>query len=122
MITGGYFTIDLPFDSPAATCGWPVSQSFGWFIGEDPIVAGFAKSFARPGGSVTGIVMFAPELDAKRPDLLHDAVSGVLCRGRVFPCSVVWQVVAEPSGPIRTRMTIQMIGFPDIFRRNSPRS
>jgi hypothetical protein len=28
--------------------------------------------------------MLAPELDAKRLDLLHDAVSGALCRGRVF--------------------------------------
>lgn len=35
--------------------------------------------------------MLAPELDAKRLDLLH---SGALCRGRVFPCSVAgksWQ-------------------------------
>jgi putative tryptophan/tyrosine transport system substrate-binding protein len=48
----------------------------GSFIGEDPIVAGFAKSLTRPGGNVTGIVMLAPELDAKRLDLLHDTVPG----------------------------------------------
>jgi putative tryptophan/tyrosine transport system substrate-binding protein len=46
----------------------------GAFIGEDPIAAGFAKSFARPGGNVTGVVMLAPELDAKRLDLLREAV------------------------------------------------
>jgi hypothetical protein len=64
------------------------------FIGEDPIVAGFAKSFARPGGSVTGIVMLAPELDAKRLDLLHDAVSGVSAGGEcshVRWCGKSWQ-------------------------------
>ena len=46
----------------------------GSFIGEDPIAAGFAASLARPGGSITGIVMLAPELDAKRLDVLHVAV------------------------------------------------
>ena len=46
----------------------------GAFIGEDPISAGFARSLARPGGNVTGVVMLAPELDAKRLDLLHEAV------------------------------------------------
>jgi putative ABC transport system substrate-binding protein len=46
----------------------------GAFIGEDPISAGFAASLARPGGMITGIVMLAPELDAKRLYLLHEAV------------------------------------------------
>jgi putative ABC transport system substrate-binding protein len=48
----------------------------GAFIGEDPITAGFAASLARPGGMITGIVMLAPELDAKRLYLLHEAVPG----------------------------------------------
>jgi putative ABC transport system substrate-binding protein len=48
----------------------------GGFIGEDPIAAGFAASLAHPGGTITGIVMLAPELDAKRLELLHDAVPG----------------------------------------------
>src|SRR6202008_1694357 len=46
----------------------------GASIGEDPIAAGFAASLARPGGNITGVVMLAPELDAKRLALLHDAV------------------------------------------------
>ena len=46
------------------------------FIGEDPVAAGFAKSLAHPGSNVTGIVMLAPELDAKRLDLLHEVVPG----------------------------------------------
>jgi putative ABC transport system substrate-binding protein len=46
----------------------------GSFIGVDPIAAGFAKSLARPGGNITGMVMLAPELDAKRLDVLHEAV------------------------------------------------
>jgi ABC-type uncharacterized transport system substrate-binding protein len=56
-----------------ATLGVPI---VGAFIGEDPITAGFAASLARPGGMITGVVMLAPELDAKRLHLLHEAVPG----------------------------------------------
>ena len=45
----------------------------GAFIGEDPVAADFAASLAHPGGTVTGIVMLAPELDSKRLHFLHDA-------------------------------------------------
>jgi putative ABC transport system substrate-binding protein len=44
------------------------------FIGEDPVVAGLAQSFARPGGNTTGIAMLAAQLDGKRASLLHEAV------------------------------------------------
>ena len=40
----------------------------------DPVAAGFAESFARPGGNITGIAMFATVLDAKRLQLLHEAL------------------------------------------------
>jgi putative ABC transport system substrate-binding protein len=43
------------------------------FIGEDPMAAGFAKSLAHPGGTVTGILMLAPELDSKRLAFMHEA-------------------------------------------------
>jgi putative ABC transport system substrate-binding protein len=46
----------------------------GSAIAGDPVAAGFAASLARPGGNVTGFLMLAPELDAKRLDLLHQAV------------------------------------------------
>ena len=46
----------------------------GAFIGEDPVTAGYAKSLARPGGSVTGILVLAPKLDAERLVLLHEVV------------------------------------------------
>src|SRR6516162_8382063 len=42
------------------------------FIGEDPIEKGLANSFARPGGSVTGVAMLAAEMDGKRASLLHE--------------------------------------------------
>ena len=52
----------------------PSTPIIGSFIGDDPIDSGFAVSFARPGGTVTGVVMLAPELDGKRVHVLHEAI------------------------------------------------
>jgi putative ABC transport system substrate-binding protein len=49
----------------------PVVMSFGT---GDPVAAGFAASITRPGGNITGVVMLAPELNAKRLTLLHEAI------------------------------------------------
>lgn len=43
----------------------------------DPVVAGIAESLARPGGNMTGLTFMAPELNAKRLDLLRDIVPGL---------------------------------------------
>jgi putative tryptophan/tyrosine transport system substrate-binding protein len=55
----------------AASSTIPVVMSFGT---GDPVAAGFATSITRPGGNITGVVMLAPELNAKRLTLLHEAV------------------------------------------------
>jgi putative ABC transport system substrate-binding protein len=54
-----------------ATSEIPIVMSF---IGEDPVTAGLAANIARPGGNVTGLIMLAPELEAKRIELLAEAV------------------------------------------------
>ena len=43
------------------------------WIGPDPIQTGFATSFARPGGNITGVSMFDAEFDAKRLQILKEA-------------------------------------------------
>ena len=44
------------------------------FLAADPIGAGLVPSLARPGGRFTGLTTMDLELDAKRIDLLHEAV------------------------------------------------
>jgi putative ABC transport system substrate-binding protein len=43
-------------------------------MGVDPVGQGFAASLARPGGNVTGVVILGAELDAKRLEMLSEAV------------------------------------------------
>jgi putative ABC transport system substrate-binding protein len=50
----------------------------------DPVEPGFVASLARPGGNITGVTIQAPDLIAKRLQLLKEAVPGML---RV---AVVW--------------------------------
>jgi putative ABC transport system substrate-binding protein len=68
-----------------ATTTIPVVMAF--WGGEGLLESGVVASFARPGGNITGVYMLAAELDAKRFELLLEAVPqartvGVLNPGR----------------------------------------
>ena len=47
------------------------------FAVEDPVDAGYARTLARPGGNITGITLLAPELGAKRLELMREALPGL---------------------------------------------
>jgi putative ABC transport system substrate-binding protein len=55
----------------AAAPATPIVMSFA---GEDPVEAGLVRSLARPGGKVTEIFFRATESDAKRLELLAEAM------------------------------------------------
>ena len=46
-------------------------------MGADPVRVGIAKSWAHPGGNITGVSLIAPELEVKRLSLLHEALPAV---------------------------------------------
>ncbi len=82
------------------------------FSGVDPVKAGFVASLNRPGGNVTGITMLAPELSAKRLDVLKQALPaakrvGVL--GYRDNPGTVEQLRAVQSAATRAGMTVQAV-------------
>ena len=94
-----------------ATSTIPIVMRF-WGA-EGLIESGVVASFARPGGNITGVYMLAAELDAKRFELLLEALPNarkvaVLNRGNSMPFTQVRQVaraagiqllVTDPPGP-----------------------
>jgi putative ABC transport system substrate-binding protein len=62
-------------------------------IAGDPVASGFVASLARPGGNVTGMVGFNPEVSAKRLELLKDA----------FPRARQVAVLLNPDNPGNVR-------------------
>src|SRR3989454_9279132 len=43
-------------------------------IGSDPVGVGFVASLARPGGNITGLSAYSPELNGKRLEILKETV------------------------------------------------
>jgi putative ABC transport system substrate-binding protein len=43
----------------------------------DPVENGFIASLSRPGGNITGLTRFFPEINGKRLELLRDAIPGI---------------------------------------------
>jgi putative tryptophan/tyrosine transport system substrate-binding protein len=99
------FSADDVYDrlpARAATSTIPIVMAYG---GEDPVAAGWAESYPRPGGNITGVVLLSPELDGKRLHLLHDTFPArrriaVLFhnRSRNTPTDRAIQAVAEKAG------------------------
>ena len=46
-------------------------------VADDMVADGLARSLAQPGGNVTGVSLFAPELDGKREELLIELLPGM---------------------------------------------
>ena len=62
----------------------------------DPVGTGLVDSLARPGGNVTGMSLMAPDLAAKRLELLKEAVPGI---SRVL----VLSYLADPIAPLQVK-------------------
>ncbi|HJQ59463.1 MAG TPA: ABC transporter substrate-binding protein [Vineibacter sp.] len=59
-----------------ATTTIPIVMAFWGGPDQDLIQSGIIASYARPGGNITGVQMLLYALNAKRLDLLHQAVPG----------------------------------------------
>lgn len=54
-----------------ATSTIPIVMAFS---GDDPVRSGFVRSLAKPGGNITGLTILAPDLSAKRLELIREIV------------------------------------------------
>jgi len=74
----------------------------------DPVAFGFVASLARPGGNITGLTNYSPELSGKRMELLKEALPwisrvGVLRDPRQRPDSFKETQIAGQSLAIKVR-------------------
>jgi putative ABC transport system substrate-binding protein len=68
-----------------ATATIPIVFAFG----ADPIKVGLVPSLNRPGGNVTGVTVFANELNSKKLEILHGLV----------PATAAIALLVNPDGP-----------------------
>jgi ABC-type uncharacterized transport system substrate-binding protein len=84
------------FAAKAATA----TISIVFLVGEDPVRLGLVSSLSRPTGNLTGINMFANELEAKRLELLHQLV----------PRATRLAVLVAPADVGNTDNTLREVG------------
>jgi ABC-type uncharacterized transport system substrate-binding protein len=61
---------------PAATAATRTVPIVMTFAVDDPVEAGWVVSLARPGGNVTGVTLYAPELTGKRLEIIKAMLPG----------------------------------------------
>lgn len=90
------------------------------FAGSDPVADGLAASLARPGGSVTGIVMLSEELDVKRVELALEAFPGAtrigFLAGTSYPADRVARLTAAARALGAELIAVRAEG-PETFAR-----
>jgi len=78
----------------------------------DPIEAGFVRSFARPGGNITGCFLDQPGLTGKWLDLLMEASSGTRSVAVLVDTTTgPWQLAALKASAAKLTVKVQVLGI-----------
>jgi putative ABC transport system substrate-binding protein len=84
--------------------GDPTIPIVGIDLETDPVASGWAKSFAHPGGNLTGLFLDIPELAGKQIELLQEAVPTVMRLAVIWDATIgsvqfhATETAARPSG------------------------
>ena len=78
-------------------------------MGRDPVAAGLAESWARPGGNVTGVTLTAPELEIKRLDLLREVVPAARRIAVLSMHREITEPAAAPMRAVAARLSIELV-------------
>jgi putative ABC transport system substrate-binding protein len=90
--------------------------------GGDPVALGLVESLARPGGNVTGFTELAPDLTAKRLEILRETAPkastvAVLVRGGTPHLTGQLRELDAQAKPLRFRLQIVEVRGPDDFAK-----
>ena len=79
----------LATSQPSIEAAWRVTQSIPIVgrMNDDPVLTGFAKSLARPGGNFTGVYSLVEAMTGKRLELLRQGVPSVRRVGALLTLS-----------------------------------
>jgi putative ABC transport system substrate-binding protein len=81
-----------------------------FIMGSDPVRLGLAQSFARPGGTATGVYQHTTELAAKRLAVLRDALPGARRVGMLLnPANPTTPVQREGAEAAAARAGVRLI-------------
>ena len=84
----------------------------------DPVRAGVVASLARPGGNVTGVTVYGPELSRKRLEVLKEAARGVarigvLGNGGNPFNQLLWEDTRSAGSALGVDLRLAMVDRPD---------
>jgi ABC-type uncharacterized transport system substrate-binding protein len=79
-------------------------------IGDDILGAGVIASLSRPGGNTTGLTILAPELSAKRLEVLRDIIPGLTRVTALWdPTTGASQVTMTASAALSLNLKLQVL-------------
>jgi putative ABC transport system substrate-binding protein len=108
--------------TPAALAAKHATQTIPIVVpaANDPVGAGLVASLARPGGNLTGLSTFAPELSGKRLELLKEVVPGltrvaVLWNAANPANAAAWEEMQAAAGALGLLLHSQDVRGPQDF-------
>jgi putative ABC transport system substrate-binding protein len=83
-------------------------------VSTDPVVAGFAKSLARPGGNVTGVMYLGVDLSRKRLEILKDSIPGLRRVAVLTPPTQLRVISALQEAAATLGLTLSLVEIPAV--------